>query len=72
MSNFELVSILYYRAKSNFGVKQVVQTNLSFPILSLSVKVVHNSSSGKLVFSLKTSIVTINGSGIVDSGVIRF
>ena len=36
----------------------VIQTNLSFPILSWSVK---------LVFSLKTSIVTINGSGIVDS-----
>ena len=44
----------------------MVQTNLSFPILSWSVKLVHNSSAGKLVFSLKTSIITINGSGIVD------
>ena len=40
--------------------------NLSFPILSWSVKLVQNSSVGKLVFSLKTSIVTINGSGIVE------
>ena len=72
MSHFELVSIFYYRAKSIFGLKQVVQTNLSFPILSWSVKLVHNSSAGKLVFSLKTSIVTINRSGMVDAGVIRF
>ena len=66
MSHFELVSIFYYRVKSIFWVKQVVQTNLSFPILSWSVKLVHNSSAGKLVFSLKMSIITINGSGIVD------
>ena len=46
--------------------------NLSFPILSWSVKLIHNSSAGKLVFSLKMPIVTKNGSGIVDSGVIRF
>ena len=50
----------------DFWVKQVVQTNLSFPILSWSVKLVHNSSAGKLVFSLKTSIITINGCCIVD------
>ena len=61
----------YYRAKL-IGFKQVVQTNLFYRILSWSVKLVHNSSAGKLVFSLKTSVVTINGSGIVDSGVIRF
>ena len=73
MSHFELVSTFYYRAKSIFWVKQVVPTNLFFPILSWSVKLVHNSSnSGKLAFSQKTSIVTINGSGIVDSAVIRF
>ena len=59
-------------SKVDFWVKQVIQTNLSFPILSWSVKLVHNSSAGKLVFSLKTSVVTINGSGIVDSGVVRF
>ena len=52
VSHFELVSIFYYRAKSIFWVKQVVQTNLSFPILSWSVKLIHNSSnSGKLAFS---------------------
>ena len=56
----------------DFWVKQVVQTNLSFPILSWSVKLVHRLSAGKFVFSLKTSIVTITGIGIVDSGVIRF
>ena len=72
MSHFELVSIVYYQAKSIFGLKQVVQMNLSFPISSWSVKLIHNSSVGKLVFSLKMSIVTINGSGIVDSGVIWF
>ena len=65
MSHFELVSIFYYRAKSIL-VKQVVQTNLSFPILSCFVMLVHNSSAGKLVFSLKTSIVRINGSDTVD------
>ena len=31
----------------------------------LFVKLVHNSSAGKLVFSLKSSVVTINVSGIV-------
>ena len=73
MSHFELVSIFYCLAdRVDFWVKQVIQTNLSFPILSWSVKLVHNSSAGKLVFSLKTSIVIINGSNIVDSGVIRF
>ena len=66
MSHFLLSS------KVDFWVKQVVQTNLSFPFLSWSVKLVHGSSAGKLVFNLETSIVTINESGIVDSGVIRF
>ena len=72
MSHFELVSIFLLSSYVEFWVMQVIQTNLSFPILSWSVKLVHNLSASKLVFSLKTSVVTVNGSGIVDSGVIQF
>ena len=72
MSHFALVSMFYYRAKSIFGLSKSFRRIYFFLFLSWSVKLVHNSSAGKLVFSLKTSIVTINGSGIIDSGVIRF
>ena len=65
MSHFELGSTFYYRANSIFGLSKSFR-QIYLPILSWSVKLVHNSSAGKLVFSLKTSIITINGSGIVD------
>ena len=71
MSHSELVSIFYCRAKSIFGLSKSFRRFI-FSYFKLFCKLVHNSSAGKLVFSLKTSIVTINGSGIVDSGVIRF
>ena len=74
MSHFELVSIFYYRAKSIFGLSKSFRRIYLFLFQAglQAVKLVHNSSAGKLVFSLKTSIVKINGSGIVDSGVIPF